>query len=308
MARRDSKAEAPEATESTVETDVVEATEADTTEAPVKEAKVEVAFDLTEFKSATTAAVAEADASTGTVPEASLAPVQAAYRDLPSVKAKNKAKEHLGDGMREAMGNNDIATARAFVAVQDSLTAKAPSTPKEPKAPADPTEGFVAKVAGAQLGYALVTADVPDGVASDWSEKVAPVIATAQGEISAYKAWEANTDEAKGEAPSLGYVARSALRVASGKAPGAKSAGTGTPFTGTRRDVGAHIESAFAEQPSGAFLTVAEIRTHKSTEYGDDAPSAGAISARLFPASGKVSLNGVTPGQNEKGVRGATKD
>jgi len=307
MARRDSKPEATEA-ESTVETDVVEATEADTTEAPAKEAKAEVVFDLSDFKSAVTTAISEADASTGTVPEASLAPVQAAYRDLPSVKAKNKAKEFLGEGMREAMGNNDIATARAFVAVQDSLTAKAPSTPKEPKAPVDPTEGFVAKVAGAQLGYALVTADVPDGVASDWSEKVAPVIADAQSEISAFRAWEANEAEGKGEAPSLGYVARTALRVASGKVPGAKASGTNTPFTGTRRDVGAHIESAFADQPSGAFLTVAEIRTHKSAEYGDDAPSAGAISARLFPASGKVSLNGVTPGQNEKGVRGATKD
>jgi len=53
MARRDSKSEAPEATESTVETDVVEATEADTaTEAPAKAEIFVFVFDLTEYKSA----------------------------------------------------------------------------------------------------------------------------------------------------------------------------------------------------------------------------------------------------------------
>lgn len=74
-----------------------------------------------------------------------------------------------------------------------------------------------------------------------------------------------------------------------------------------RRDIAAHIGSAFFSQPSGAFLTVNEIRNHRSEEYGDEFPSAGAISARLFPATGRCTVSGVEPGVNERGVRGARK-
>ena len=75
----------------------------------------------------------------------------------------------------------------------------------------------------------------------------------------------------------------------------------------TRRDIGAHIVSAFAGLPEGAFLTVREIRAHRSDEYGDEFPSAGAISARLFPSSGRCTVPGVEPGENERGVRGARR-
>ncbi|RKN47716.1 DUF262 domain-containing protein [Micromonospora endolithica] len=74
-----------------------------------------------------------------------------------------------------------------------------------------------------------------------------------------------------------------------------------------RRDIAAHITSAFAALASGAFLTVQEIRNHRSDEYGAEFPSAGAISARLFPVTGRCSVPGVEPGMNERGVRGARK-
>ena len=77
--------------------------------------------------------------------------------------------------------------------------------------------------------------------------------------------------------------------------------------TSARRDIGAHIASAFAELPDGTFLTVREIRRHRSDEYGDEFPSAGAISARLFPSSGRCTVPGVEPGENERGVRGARR-
>ncbi|WP_329101716.1 DUF262 domain-containing protein [Micromonospora sp. NBC_01699] len=74
-----------------------------------------------------------------------------------------------------------------------------------------------------------------------------------------------------------------------------------------RRDIAAHIVSAFAAVPPGAFLTVGEIRSHRSEEYGDEFPSAGAIAARLFPASGRCTVPDVEPGANDRGVRGARK-
>jgi hypothetical protein len=299
MARRkDETTEAP-ATDSTTESTTTEATEAP--------AKAEVTFDLTEFQTAATEAVEASDKSTGTVPEDALGKARSAFQALPSVSAKNAAKKLLNEGMRKAMEADDIASARAYVALQDGVTVKPPKADKEPKAPADPTEGFVSKVAAISLAYNLATTSVPEGVAEDWATKVQEQVAAGLAEVTALNAHEANEAEDKGEAPELGYVARTAVRVASGKAPGAKSGGSHTPFAGTRRDVGAHILSAFDGAEVGTFLTVAEIRSHKSAEYGDDAPSAGAISARLFPTSGKTTVVGIEPGQNDKGVRGALK-
>jgi hypothetical protein len=74
-----------------------------------------------------------------------------------------------------------------------------------------------------------------------------------------------------------------------------------------RRDIGAHIVSAFEGLAEGTFLTVGEIRAHRSHEYGDEFPSAGAISARLFPSNGRCTVPGVEPGENERGVRGARR-
>lgn len=74
-----------------------------------------------------------------------------------------------------------------------------------------------------------------------------------------------------------------------------------------RRDIGAHIVSAFEGMPEGGFLTVGQIRSHRSEEYGDEFPSAGAISARLFPSSGRCTVPGVEPGENDRGVRGARR-
>ncbi|MFC8616587.1 DUF262 domain-containing protein [Micromonospora purpureochromogenes] len=74
-----------------------------------------------------------------------------------------------------------------------------------------------------------------------------------------------------------------------------------------RRDIGAHIISAFTSLAPGVFLTINQIRNHRSDEYGDEFPSAGAISARLFPLTGRCTVPGVEPGVNERGVRGARK-
>ncbi|MEU4477743.1 DUF262 domain-containing protein [Micromonospora sp. NPDC023966] len=86
-------------------------------------------------------------------------------------------------------------------------------------------------------------------------------------------------------------------------APAASSSRQGSG----RRDIGAHIVSAFFGLAPGSFLTINEIRRHRSDEYGDEFPSAGAIHARLFPSSGRCTVPGVEPGTNERGLRGARK-
>lgn len=75
---------------------------------------------------------------------------------------------------------------------------------------------------------------------------------------------------------------------------------------GRRRDIAAHIAHAFEDLPVGAFLTISEIRHTASPEYEGTLPSAGAISARLFPSSGPMTLVGVVPDRRD-GVRGARK-
>src|SRR3546814_10998155 len=60
-----------------------------------------------------------------------------------------------------------------------------------------------------------------------------------------------------------------------------------------RGDIASHIQSAFEDKRLGDFLTIQEIRNHRSTGYGVDNPtnpSAGAISARLFPTSGSCTV------------------
>ena len=82
-----------------------------------------------------------------------------------------------------------------------------------------------------------------------------------------------------------------------------------TPFTGERRDIGVHISAAFANKEAGDFLTVSQIRAARSDEYGDNSPSAGAISARLFPKSGKFTVDGIKPSTSTDGKanKGAIK-
>ena len=102
---------------------------------------------------------------------------------------------------------------------------------------------------------------------------------------------------------------KAAVKASQGKAARVTSARSGTPYTGERRDIGKHIQEAFEGRESGTFLTVAEIRKFDSLQYTSESPaSAGAISSRLFPQSGgKCSIEGIIPGTNEAGNRGASK-
>jgi hypothetical protein len=57
----------------------------------------------------------------------------------------------------------------------------------------------------------------------------------------------------------------------------------------------------------GTFKTISQIRNEPSSEYPEDPPSAGAISARLFPSSGRDSTVPGIIGTTRDGLRGALK-
>jgi hypothetical protein len=304
MARRNPSNTKVDSSEST-STEVTEETAVSTTaEAPAStEEKTETPVDLTGFEAATAAAVAEADTSTGTIPPSEVEKVVVEYRTLDGIKAKNKAKAFLNEGMKSAMNESDIVKARSYLQLTESMSAGSPA--KSEKAPADPTEAFVQRSATLQLAQSLL---VPgEGVAEDHEERTATLVSESQSAAEQYLAWVQDESEDKGDEPEVSTVVRNAVKLALGKAAKAGSSRTGGGYTGERRDIGKHIEQAFADHPVGTFLTVAEIRKFVSDEYGQSLPSAGAISARLFPQSGKCTIESVRPDTNEKGNKGAEK-
>ncbi|WP_280510532.1 DUF262 domain-containing protein [Nocardia farcinica] len=83
---------------------------------------------------------------------------------------------------------------------------------------------------------------------------------------------------------------------------------TATAVASTRRDIGQHIIHAFADLDVGDFLTIGEIRKTPSPQYPvNDLPSAGAISARLFPGNGRHTTVPGVVGVISGGRRGARK-
>jgi hypothetical protein len=296
------EAQTEEAPVSTTTTEAPAAAEG-TTEAP---AATEAPIDLTGFQAVANTAVAESDTASGAIPEGQLSTVVTEYRGLDGVKAKNKAKTWLNDQMKEAMNADDIAKARAFLQLHESMTAGASSKSGAEKAPADPTEAFVQQYSTLRLALALLTPG--EGVADDWTDKAKELVETSTEPAQSYLAWARDESEDKGDEPEVSPVVRNAVKLATGKAAkaGGRSGG-GSTFTGERRDIAKHIQSAFADKADGEFLLIAEIRNHHSDEYGTDLPSAGAISARLFPSSGKCTIEGVEPTTNEKGNKGARK-
>ena len=290
-----------------------EQTEAQTQEAPVTETTTEAPaetaaetpINLDAFKAAVETALTEADTSTGEVPASAIGPVNEAYRALDGQKPKNAARSFLEEQMLEAVGQLDAAKARSYNDLRANLSAG--SGAKSEKAPAAPTAAFVQRVASLRLALSIVEGQRPEGEGID--EKVEALVTESSDAVASYQAWldaETPEGEEKPAAPEVSPVVRAAFKAASGKASGGARVGGGSS-SGVRRDIGKHIQSAFAGVEVGTFLTIAEIAKHKSEEYGDDSPSQGAISARLFPTT---TVEGVEPvekgaidGKNPKGAR-----
>ncbi len=283
-------------------------------ETPTTDAKPEAEFDLSDFEAAAEAAVAEADTTTGDVPEAEVSKVNAEYRKVAGLKGKNAARSFLNAKMKGAMDESDIVSARAWMNLGENLSAGSSGggSSSTPRQPVDPTDAYVDRLVTLKLAVNLVPE--PEGLAEDWSDKANAKFAEVEAGAKEMLAWLQSDAEDKGDEPEVSATAKAAAKLAIGRSAKAGSAvrasGTST-FTGERRNILTHIAEAFAEQESGAFLKISEIRGFKSSEYGDDHPSAGAISARLFPKNGKVSeavatTAGVKPDEVD-GSKGARK-
>lgn len=301
-----------------------EVTEEQTTESPVEpteqvaegdgnvtpqasEAKpAEEKVDLGPFQTAVREAVAKRDAS-GELPADAYGPVNAAYADVKGAKAKNQAKawlaEQMGNLINEAplKGADGMALvfeARALHLIQGQLTASGGT-----KEPADPTEAYVERVVSIGLAQRLVTSTQPDGIAEDWAQRAETLASSEQvtSGIEQYRTWLNDTSETKGEAPQVPQVVVNAFKLAQGKAASQRKSGgtgrTGTPHEGPNRSVPKHMAEYFADKPIGHEASVAEIAKFDSVEYGSgaDHPSSGAVTARLKPKSGKVTLEGIEP-------------
>jgi hypothetical protein len=319
MARRKAT-ETPETTEvqsteeNTVSTDTTtEAPVEAVADAPETDAPEAPEYDLTDFQAALKQALEVRDETTGVVPEANVSEVVVAYRQIKGAAGKRAAKEIVDEAMKEAMREANLSVARANLSISEKLVAgpsgggsSKSSTPREP---VDPTEAFVELAAGLRLATTLVGNTAPEGVAEDWQEKAKEKVDDAFGDAETFLAWLQSEDEGKGDEPEVPAFVKAAVKLALGKSARvgtARARATGGGYSGERRDVAKHIQSAFADVAEGTFLAVAEIRNHKSEEYGNDAPSAGAISARLFPRNGKVTIEGVEPA-TQNGKKGAVK-
>jgi hypothetical protein len=266
---------------------------AETTSAPAQNTEAtEAVVDTKAFDEAIQKAIAEMDPTTGTLSTEQMHNVLAAYQSLDGAKPKAAARAWIENGVKEALEGDtpNVPLARALNAVRGEITKAKGSSSKEPKAPADPTTNFVEQVVALQLAYSHVTQNVPDGVAEDWNDRAQKLAGETMQDVQKLAQYTG-----EGEEPQVSALARRALKLAQGKVSKGSSGGTRTPFTGTRRDIGKHILEAFADKNPGDFLTVAQIVSHNSAEYGDEHPSPGAVSARLFPKSGKCTLEGVEP-------------
>lgn len=295
--------ETPEVvTDETPETPVEEPT----TEAPQADAEkpAEEEVDLTAFTEAVNAAVEEADASTGDVPKAAIDAVNKVYREVPSLKGKNAARASLDAAMKSAISEEkNIMKAKAFVMIKDGLSAGSGGS-STPKAPADPTQAFVQKVVALQLATEEVLGNVPEGVSEEWTDKADELRESLADDLAAYRSYLASEDE-DAEQPEVSPVVRQVFKLVQGRGTGGNS---NRVSGGPRRDIEKHLIQVFADLEAGSFLTVNEIAKAASTEYGDDRPSAGAVSARLFPKGKEpYNKNGIQATAEEGKPRGAVK-
>jgi hypothetical protein len=330
----DTTATTDEAAEAQAEESTEQAEEASTEEATTTETSTEDSTSKADEKPAETGpsdkelfevftAAAEGaladesrDESTGTLPAATIAPVAQAYTAL-GTRYKGNAREWLTEKMTEAMTEGKYLDARSYLELLNGLKSTGSRKETAGKPPVDPTEAHVARAAALMLSVNLLEAE--EGVAEDWATKAQEKANELSSQVLAYRNWMAeNKDKASDEqteAPTVDPIVLAAAAAAKGRAvtrkAAASPAGAAKPKAagdpGARHDTSAHIQEAFADKNPGDWMSIGDIVKFKSTEYGDDEPSPGAIAARLFPGNDatKCKVPGIRPEQRDK--KGAVK-
>jgi hypothetical protein len=300
------------------------ATEAPKAAEGPSEADQAAAFEA--FKAKVTTAVEQVDKTTGTMPDGPVAEVKAAYVALPLPKNKTAARNYLDGEMKSALMKPpfDPFTAKAYLDLNEAVKSTGGTRETVAKPPVDPTEAFVKQVAAHWISTSLLVAG-PE-VAADYVQKAQTLVQSLQGEAETYKAylvqhsaWLAKPEAERGEepkAPEVNEVVLHAAKIAQGR-PGrvrtTKAADgtsttrtTGEGYSGPRRDVKAHIKSAFEGKPVGTFIKIGDISKHTSEAYGNDHPSGGAINAALDSAKFAEAVPNIRK-DTEGGVNGARK-
>lgn len=286
-------------------------------EAPAEGESTEAAdpadFDLGPFEALAAEVAGRADKATGALAEGDLDRVIEAYRALPDTKVRNRAKKHLQEQVAAGIENLDMGQAKSYLTMHDNMTT-AGAKAGTPRQPADPKARWRQQLEIVTLAYGELFNQRPDDVTEEQVNEIVNGVGSLSEDMGNLRAWhdaEVAEGEEKPEAPKVDDRVQAAMRLVRGgkvTAGRASSGGVSAPHDGPRRNIAAHIKSAFEGVEVGTFLTVAEIKAHRSEEYGDDSPSAGAISARLFPASGKCTVEGIEPGTGgDKNQRGARK-
>jgi hypothetical protein len=269
----------------------------------------------------------DVDSATGAVPDGVLSNLKAKFLQLPSGPARKAVREWVDGWFGEAVEAMDATLGRTLYVIKTkALTGTgASASPTAARQPVDPTDAFVDQITALYLAPYMV--EVPEKVAQDWGARVEAKANELNEAARTYAAWatavaalpDDATDEQKAAhpEPEVPEVVKNALRLARGRTSNttrrrASSTGTSTGTTrassgdGVRRNVANHIANAFADKPVGTFLKVSEIVNTRSDEYGDVPVSPGAVSARLFPSSGKCTVPGVE-GATENGAKGGRK-
>jgi hypothetical protein len=284
-------------------------------------AKAELEHATQEFVAAVEAAVTDegVDSSTGTIPDGLVSGVTKAYAAVPA-KGRRAIKDFLQEKMQECMTEgvedpSQFIRARSYLDLLKVVQAhQGAAKPELVRPPADPTEALLARVVPALLAAHLIIPD--EGVASDWTERANAKALSLADQVKTYREYlianKGKEGDERAAEPEVDALVLAAARLAQGKATARKvskpkSDGTPRVSSGVRRDVGAHIAEYFAGKPVGHWATVSEIANFDSAEYGNgqDHPSSGAVSARLYPKSGNCTLEGVAPEARDK--KGAVK-
>jgi hypothetical protein len=246
--------------------------------------------------------------------------IKAAYVDLPGGSGKASARPQVRDYVEgllaRGMEEMDVPLARtAFFIKTACLTARGATGDRMVQKEVSPTEAHIARVVSLFLAPYLVA--TPEGLDADWAPKAnaqaSELLEAADGKpstVQVYANWLHADPETRGEEPNVPDEVKQAGRIATGKASRTVTrkkadgeAGTTTrtsSYAGPKRNIAKHVDEFFDSQPEGYVALIGEIAKFNSTEYGEDNPSAGAISARIYPADGKPS--------SLPGVEQATKE
>lgn len=301
----------------TVEPEVVETPNSDTTEASeatteatpevdaekaAAEAKAE--GEYTEYQAVVDTALADRDEATGNLPVVQIEAVKAKYRTLSGAKYKNKAKNLLTEKLREAVAGRDIILGTAIMALTDAVHNAGPAPRQSaPKATVDPAAAYREKMVILHLAYALGRGHSPEGVDTEAElAKVENTVNELTDAADAYYAWATNTADDKGDEPEVDALVKKAVKASLLKAASraASTGGTSTPREAgaPRRNIRTHIAQAFDKLGKGAgeILKVAEIAKQETDEYPAGDASPGAVSAALKSEKGVPGFELATDG------------